>query len=256
MCRWLAYAGASVFLDKLLFEPENSLIEQSLHARKGVVATNGDGFGVGWYAERCTPGIYRDVLPAWNDCNLQNLAHQIKSPLFFAHVRASTGTATSRMNCHPFSHGNWLFMHNGQVGGFEFLHRRLDLLIPDHLYSAKLGGTDSEILFLLLIKNGLADDVMGAVNATIAEVEGVMNEAGVTEAFRFTAGLTDGERIAAIRYASDDCAPTLFWSQQPDCTLVASEPLDLERAAWTWNSVPQHHVLFVKGRDTNLEKLG
>ena len=31
-------------------------------------------------------------------------------------MRAATGTATSRANCHPFAHGQHLFMHNGQVG--------------------------------------------------------------------------------------------------------------------------------------------
>jgi predicted glutamine amidotransferase len=54
--------GRPIFLETLLFEPEFSLIAQSLHARKAVVATNGDGFG--WYGERPVPGLYRDILPA------------------------------------------------------------------------------------------------------------------------------------------------------------------------------------------------
>jgi predicted glutamine amidotransferase len=106
MCRWLTYCGAPIYLDKVLFEPQNSLINQSLHARHSHVTTNGDGFGVGWYGERGVPGVYRDILPAWNDHNLKSLSHQIRSGLFLAHVRASTGTATARSNCHPFAHGN------------------------------------------------------------------------------------------------------------------------------------------------------
>ncbi|TMM22018.1 MAG: class II glutamine amidotransferase, partial [Actinobacteria bacterium] len=35
MCRWLAYSGAPVLLQKLLYAPENSLIVQSLHSRLG-----------------------------------------------------------------------------------------------------------------------------------------------------------------------------------------------------------------------------
>ena len=65
MCRWLAYLGAPIFLSELLFEPENSLIDQSLHARESISTTNGDGFGIGWYAHRAEPGVFRDVLPAW-----------------------------------------------------------------------------------------------------------------------------------------------------------------------------------------------
>ncbi|MGA4923289.1 hypothetical protein, partial [Bacillus subtilis] len=32
--------------------------------------------------------------------------------MFFAHVRAATGTAVTRQNCHPFACGRWMFMHN------------------------------------------------------------------------------------------------------------------------------------------------
>lgn len=133
MCRWLAYYGHPIQLDEVLFKPENSLIRQSLHARWTHSVTNGDGFGVGWYGEREEPGLFRDVLPAWNDDNLLSLSGQIRSPLFFAHVRASTGTATARANCHPFRAGRWLFMHNGQVGDYERARRALDALIPDAL---------------------------------------------------------------------------------------------------------------------------
>ena len=35
MCRWLAYSGPPMFLDSLVFKPENSLISQSIHALEG-----------------------------------------------------------------------------------------------------------------------------------------------------------------------------------------------------------------------------
>jgi predicted glutamine amidotransferase len=43
--------------------------------------------------------------------------------LFFAHVRAATGTAVTRQNCHPFACGQWMFMHNGFVGSWNRLRR-------------------------------------------------------------------------------------------------------------------------------------
>ena len=70
-------------------------------------------------------------LPAWNDANLKSLSHQIRSSLFLAHVRASTGTATARQNCHPFSNEQWMFMHNGQIGGYDRLRRTLESMIDD-----------------------------------------------------------------------------------------------------------------------------
>ena len=102
MCRWLAYSGSPITLETVLFEPEHSLIDQSLHSRMGAETTNGDGFGVGWYGDDQRPGIYRSTYPAWNDQNLRELAAQIKSGHFLAHIRASSGTAIQQTNCHPF----------------------------------------------------------------------------------------------------------------------------------------------------------
>src|SRR5690606_4317909 len=120
--------------------------------------TNGDGFGIAWYDEQPEPGLYRDILPAWSDPNLRSLARQVRSGLFLAHVRASTGTATNRSNCHPFAVGRWSFMHNGQIAGYARLRRRLDMLLPEELYAHRLGTTDSEVMFLLALSLGLEQD--------------------------------------------------------------------------------------------------
>ena len=98
MCRWLAYTGAEVFLEQLIFEPENSLARQSLSAQHTNWPTNGDGFGVGWYGTRDEPGLFRDVLPAWNDSNLRNVSAQIQSGLFFAHSHLSQPFLRARPN--------------------------------------------------------------------------------------------------------------------------------------------------------------
>jgi predicted glutamine amidotransferase len=119
MCRWAAYIGEPLFLADIIADPVHSLIEQSRHAEECKTNLNADGFGVAWYAHRTQPGLYRDIYPAWSDPNLRALSHQVKSPLFLAHVRASTGAAISRNNCHPFAVGQWSFMHSGQIGGFE-----------------------------------------------------------------------------------------------------------------------------------------
>ena len=67
MCRFLAHQGEPILLETLVTAPCHSLIHQSLHAAEGKTETNGDGFGLGWYGERDTPGLYRDVRPAWSD---------------------------------------------------------------------------------------------------------------------------------------------------------------------------------------------
>jgi len=245
MCRWIAYSGEPIFLEKLISEPENSLLTQSLHARESKAETNGDGFGFGWYAHRDEPGHYRDILPAWNDENLRSLSGQIRSPMFFSHVRASTGTATNRSNCHPFVQGRWMFMHNGQVGSYALIRRRLELMIPDELYCKRIGTTDSEALFLAACGHGLNEDPFGAVCATIDDVLDIMEETGAVEPFRFTAAFADGDDIYAFRYSSDKFAPTLYHCKENDCLLIVSEPLD--NAKHDWQAVPQGHAIIGNG---------
>lgn len=234
MCRWLAYSGRPIYLEQLIENPRNSLIKQSLNASESKTSINGDGFGIGWYANRSVPGLYREVLPAWADQNLLSLSKQISSSRFFAHVRASTGTYTSRANCHPFSVENWLFMHNGQIAQYEKIRRQLEALIPDHYYCYREGTTDSEALFLALFGLGVKDDPIGALTRLCQTVNKLMDAQGVTEAFRFTAALSDGNSSYAFRYSSDAWAPSLYYRTTKDGVgvVIASEPLDISGERW------------------------
>ncbi|MBB5514893.1 glutamine amidotransferase [Rubricella aquisinus] len=234
MCRWAAYIGAPIFLEDIISRPAHSLIVQARDASECKTAINADGFGVAWYAHRPEPGLYRDVLPAWSDHNLRALAEQVKSSLFLAHVRASTGTATSRNNCHPFTHGRWSFMHNGQIGGFERFRKRADMLIPDALYDQRRGATDSEALFLLAVAEGLEDDPKGALERAAGQLHDLSVGYGTTPHLRLTCALSDGDRLYALRYASDDFAPSLYhrWSASRNGRAVVSEPLETGEADW------------------------
>lgn len=245
MCRWIAYKGQPIYLDALVAVPERSLIAQSVCAAEAKVTTNGDGFGVGWYGDRDTPGLYREVRPAWSDENLRNLCYQVRSGLFFAHVRASTGPATARANCHPFAVGRYMFMHNGQIGGYCAIRRRLDALIPDDIYHHRAGTTDSEALFLAAFGRGLTQDPVAALISTLDTVHGFMVEAQIHEPLRATLALTDGVDLFAIRYASDGRAPTLYWRETDHDLMVVSEPIDGERSSW--REVPQNCVLDARG---------
>src|SRR5215472_10287549 len=128
---------------------------------ESTAATNGDGFGMGWYGEHAEPGLYREVRPAWSDENLRYLCRHIRSHLYFAHVRAATGTPITRPNCHPFACGRWLFMHNGMIGNWGRLRRRVEGLIPDAFYGSRIGTTDSEAVFLAILGGGEDDEEVG-----------------------------------------------------------------------------------------------
>jgi predicted glutamine amidotransferase len=232
MCRFLAYRGEPVFLSDLICAPSHSLVHQSLHACEAKTGTNGDGFGIGWYGERPEPGLYREIRPAWSDENLKSLCAQVRSRLFFAHVRASTGTSSTRANCHPFAHGRHLFMHNGQIGGYARIKRRLEALIPDDLYEQRLGTTDSEAIFLAALAAGLAEEPVAAMAHTLKALRGIMAAADIGEPLRFTAAFADGESLFAYRWASDARPPSLYYRERDGHLLVVSEPIDDRTCGW------------------------
>lgn len=232
MCRWAAYRGDPLYLEELVSSPAHSLIEQSHCATRAKTATNGDGFGIAWYGDRPEPGRYRDILPAWSDCNLKSLARQIRSPLFLAHVRAATGGGTRRDNCHPFTHETWSFMHNGQISGFERLRRPMETMLDDDLFNVRSGTTDSELLFLLALQFGLRDAPIAAVAETIAFVEGLAENILGSVLLRFTAAFSDGKSLYAVRYATDRKAPTLYASLLAGGYCLVSEPLNDDGDAW------------------------
>lgn len=246
MCRFLAYRGEPILLEALVASPCHSLIHQSLHAAEAKSGTNGDGFGIGWYGERPEPGLFRDLRPAWSDDNLLSICAQVRSRAFFAHVRAATGTATTRANCHPFASDRWLFMHNGQVGDWMAVRRRVEALIPDTLYPQRGGTTDSEAIFLAAIGDGLERDPPAALLRTLGRLRTAMDEAGVAAPLRFTATLTDGDTVWAFRWASDDKPPSLYWRKRDAGVVIVSEPLDGSRGDWI--EVPRGCLLVSDGQ--------
>ena len=255
MCRWLAYSGSPMLIRDVLYEGPNSLVGQSLSSHLGAEPTNGDGFGLGWYGEPDTPGLFHSTEPAWNDNNLRELAGHISSPLFFTHVRAAIGSPVQQTNCHPFRHGRWLFMHNGYINEFGAIKRDLILAIDPSLYPQIQGSADTEVLFYLALTLGLEDDPPAAVEQAIGLVEAVAARHGVPNPFQGTIATTDGETIWAFRYSSERNSRSLFFTTHvptlrelyperqlfqevsDNARLIVSEPLG--DVAGVWNEVPE-----------------
>ena len=244
MCRWLAYIGEPRLIEECLYEGPHSLTEQAQHSHKAKLGVHGDGGGLGWYGNPPEPGLYRDAGPAWADPNLRELTRVVESRVFFAHVRASTGAPNIDVNCHPFRAGNLLFMHNGQIGGFRQIRRKLFGMLSDTGFDAIVGGTDSEVLFQLMVSNGLRDDPEFAIRRTIEDVEALRQTEGIKDAFRATLAVTDGSGIHVLRWASDKAAPSLYLNRMQSGALAVSEPLDEDISNW-W-AVPANSLLHIR----------
>lgn len=259
MCRWIAYTGAPILLEDLVIKPKDNLIQQSLHARAPRTPTNGDGFGIGWYDRQPVPGLFRSVRPAWNDLNLLDLAAHIESPLFMAHVRATSLATIQETNCHPFRYKQWLFVHNGQIARFELLRQTLLAKIAPEYFANILGSTDSEVMFHLALTLGLEKDVPGAIAAMVRTVEAEAKAHGVEEALWMTLGISDGKNLWGFRYGSDGKGPTLYLSPGMDefnrlnpemakklgrfAACLVSEPIGTYQDIW--RAIPETSQVFI-----------
>lgn len=283
MCRFLIYSGQSpILLSHLITSPTHSILTQSYDSRLRLDQTrphNGDGFGVGYYTAQTgrrrrkrsdaaqldvkgedeegegvdlgpEPCIFTSTIPAWNCRNLERLASKTVSPLVFAHVRASTEGALSDSNCHPFSRGALMWMHNGGIGGWKLgVKRRLVTDISDRWFESVQGATDSEWAFALFLdsleqegvdaddevkqRDGFGHTVLRkAMLRTIARINGFIKalpdsaKEGNDVRSLLNFAVTDGKSVICTRYVSsktDEAASLFFssgtnWRQQPSAT--------------------------------------
>lgn len=272
MCRFTFYLGPAIRLSALLIEPSHSLIRQSTHSREREEPLNGDGFGVGWYAHGLSsePAVFRSITPAWNNRNLQALARVVTSDCVFAHVRAATrSSGVTESNCHPFRFRQYLCMHNGDIGEFGRLRRRVLASVGDEAFGNVFGSTDSEHFFALVIDELLAledstpdaaERLSLALDRAIARVMALAQDLGITEASYLNVAITDGHHAAVSRFAAGGPPVSLYYyvghlyPRDPD---PCGEPLDDRALALTvsserltpdpgWQPVPPNHILTLR----------
>lgn len=293
MCRFLVYAGPPVAMAELVTRPEHSILRQSFDSRERKEPSslpsqlNADGFGVGWFAAERTaaPCVFVSTLPAWNNLNLIRLCESIEAPLVFAHVRAaSPRSGVAESNCHPFAFGRFLFMHNGHVGGFGAVRRKMLMGLAEDAFAMIQGSTDSEHAFAVFLTE-LLGEVGSAVDLDKVEIApqqllqilmrcirriiALGRECGVSEASFLNFAVTDGQTVAVSRIidlpegqSSDRRAASLYFSsgtafkknqdgnyrmEQRDRReeVVMVASERITSAKEDWVEVPQNHILFI-----------
>lgn len=201
---------------------------------------NADGFGIGFYTDPklgSAPCVFTSTIPAWNCTNLQRIATKTASRLIFGHVRATTEGSLSEDNCHPFTFGSLMWMHNGGLGGWRHIKRRLGERLADKWYLGVKGGTDSEWAFALFLdtlerlghdpsacpETGFSPTVLRkAVERTIAQInemtdaipENILQSEDVDTRSLLNFAVTDGHSVICTRYISSsvDEAASMYYS--------------------------------------------
>jgi glutamine amidotransferase len=169
-------------------------------------------------------------------------------------------------NCHPFRHGRWLFVHNGFIEDYARLRRDLMLAVDPQLFTHIEGTTDSELMFFLALTLGLDQEPLPALERMAGLVETIGHRNGVEEALQMTLGVSDGERLYAVRYASGQMEPNSLYASEDardvrllypenerlkhlddEARAVVSEPL--EDLPGVWRTVPPATALVIQPGD-------
>lgn len=273
MCRFTLYVGPPIRMGTLLCDQDHSLVQQSAHSDEREDPLNGDGFGVGWYNPELSsaPAVFRSVTPAWNNRNFANLARILSSNCILAHVRAATqSSGVNEANCHPFRFERYAFAHNGDVGNFARVRRRMLESVSDEAYNNIFGSTDSEHVFALFIdelaRTGELDPALRlgrALEAAIARTVAAVAAHGGGAPSYLNLAVTDGDCAAASRFSDNpDCEPESLYVATASIVepgrieprapggardalgvIVSSERLD-GHADWT--PVPANHIVLVR----------
>jgi len=308
MCRIVIYVGQPTTMGTIIHGPKHSLVKQAYACEErkqghGLPnSLNADGFGLGWYdslgeeqtehthhelrrladdipetyVDRSEPCLYTSTLPLWSDMNVYRCFNRVSTNLLFGHVRAaSLGSPVTMNNCHPFTFGKYLFMHNGGIVGFSKIKRDIINSLKEEVYQTIKGGTDSEHCFAVFL-NELPDlhkqlsrrELLQAMTRTVHKIEEMME--GKCPAALLSFGVTNGDSTLVTRYSVgtpmfaslyisigssfEEVSPRKFEmndafkvpSSEAGAVIVSSEPLTTGGTD-QWLEVPEHSLLCIGG---------
>lgn len=218
MCRILSYLGTPVLLDHLLYAPDVSLLNQTIHARM-LAMLNLAGFGmVAWDPashEPQAPFRYRTTQVALFDRNLKALASKLQPSALLAHIRGVAYNSTvqiNEQNVHPFRFdGVPLAMaHNGDLADFRAMRFDLVQHVKPEFARHIQGSTDSEWLYALTVsalddpyRVASPEEILAAVTRALGIVREVRRAHGIDRSSSTNLIFCDGVNLVAVRFTFD-----------------------------------------------------
>jgi predicted glutamine amidotransferase len=152
MCRlFAAYAWGPIEADVPLVLASYSLLRLSHIDKKRKQA---DGWGIGWFSNH-RPKIHKSPHPIYKEVALaRRAARQAAQSVVLGHVRWASNPLKLKKSeligqehSQPFSHDDWLFVHNGTL----YIPREVRAHLGRWARYIK-GKNDSEVLFYWLLK--------------------------------------------------------------------------------------------------------
>lgn len=228
--------------------------------------------------EGSRPALYKSQSPPINDFNFRSLCENTEAHCLFAHIRASSGSAVTQVNSHPFVFGRHVFMHNGVISDFSSIRRETTDLMSFDAYCNVLGSTDSEhsaaLYMTNLTKHGPKEswqstyplsEMLAAMQKTVVQIlelqKAKSGDARTPNSLNFCT--TDGRKMVAIRFRNHttEQPPSLYWSETAGRTLNTKYPghpdsgeLLNEQAIWGEDQGIGKHTIIASEPTTYDEK--
>ncbi len=215
----VAYLGEHVVLDEILFQPDSSIVEQSVHPQL-LSAMNLAGFGVvAWDDDSPSaelPWTYRTAGLPFFDRNLRALSRKARATALLGHVRGvllSDREVVNEQNVHPFRYDGVpiALAMNGDLDRFSEMRADVSELVAPSIGRMVEGTTDTEWLYALILSQlrdpgapvADPDELAAAVEKSLRLVREVRERRGLQRQSAVNLVISDGHCIVATRFAFD-----------------------------------------------------
>ncbi len=200
-------------VQRSLLQDQNALCVQS--------KDHPDGWGIGHYPTSGDsealhhPVVERGLSAAFADEDFALAAGRVLARTVVAHVRRASCGPVTVANTHPFTHGRWLFAHNGTVTRFSdssddaLCRTQLEAELDPDLRATLAGDTDSERCFMLFLgrlrsrtrleASASPQDIAWALQETVRVVRAIADRPGL-EPSSLTFIVSDGDSLLAVRH--------------------------------------------------------
>lgn len=187
------------------------------------------------------PAVYKTIMPPRGDMNFHSICTNTETRCLFAHIRATSASAVTQVNNHPFTFGRLSFMHNGSVSDFVSIRRAVCDMLDYDTYSNIQGSTDSEhlaALYVYYLTSGAgkaawdneynAHQMAAALHSAVKTVIEIQSNILGAQARPNSLNLavTDGTKLVAYRFRNheEEQPPSLYYSTKAGVTLNRKYP--------------------------------
>ena len=241
MCRLMGFVSTD---EKTLVEAAGEQFTEFA----ALSARHGDGWGIATCNQESLPSLLIEPTRAKESQAFDVASHNLKSNGALLHLRWATGNlAINEGNTHPFTYGDYSFMHNGALIPPE----AIDDLVAPKFNAIRRGQTDSESYFYLIVteieKYGVAGGIRSAVEIIRkSAIYSSINCMFLTPTEFYVVNEHNDERIP---HGELPGYYDLFYRTEGNEVLVAS-------SGWTqdgWSELPNHRIMKVDRKTLEIE---